>query len=175
MTNSRLLLRLVLVLLILKVGFVSHVSGFSLSKSFIECKIERLHAARRFSFPNDDGGGKEDIDNVGTALTSFGGLSSTRFPYGNPDDMDRLFSNLNYDVNRTGNEETAGQSRVKVVAAVRKKGSLATATALVTGTTIGAGILALPAVSLSAGTLPSTVVLCMCKATLQLHPGGHHR
>ena len=155
-----------LLLLLLKVGFVSRVSGFSFSKSCIGYKIERLPLARRLSSPNDDGGGKEDVNDVGATLTSFGGLSSTRFPYGNPDDVDRLFSNLNYDVNRTGNEETAGQSRVKVVAAVRKKGSLATATALVTGTTIGAGILALPAVSLSAGTLPSTVVLCMCKATL---------
>jgi tyrosine-specific transport protein len=55
----------------------------------------------------------------------------------------RLFSNIEFD----GNKLT------------HQSGSVLGGTALIAGTTIGAGILALPAVTLSSGVLPSTVLL----------------
>jgi len=45
---------------------------------------------------------------------------------------------------------------------VRKEGSVAAAVTLVCGTTVGAGILALPAVSLNSGAVPSSAVLVLC-------------
>ncbi|OUC14325.1 MAG: tyrosine transporter [Alkalinema sp. CACIAM 70d] len=57
----------------------------------------------------------------------------------------RLFSNLAL---------TAGQLR-------HQPGSVLGATALVAGTTIGAGVLALPAVTLPAGVIPSTIALLL--------------
>jgi len=45
---------------------------------------------------------------------------------------------------------------------VRKEGSVAAAVTLVCGTTVGAGILALPAVSLNSGAVPSSTVLVLC-------------
>ena len=61
--------------------------------------------------------------------------------------VDRWFSNLDYD----------SDGIVK-----RQEGSIASATALVCGTSVGAGILALPAVSVSAGCIPSSTVLFLC-------------
>jgi len=57
--------------------------------------------------------------------------------------VDRLFSNL---------EEADGKIQ-------RKEGSVVGATALVAGTTVGAGILALPAATVSTGVIPSSAVL----------------
>ncbi|MGD1908581.1 MAG: amino acid permease [Leptolyngbyaceae cyanobacterium] len=57
--------------------------------------------------------------------------------------MTRLFSNLEFDG----------------VGFIHRPGSLAACTALISGTTVGAGILALPAVTLPAGVLPSTAIL----------------
>jgi tyrosine-specific transport protein len=95
---------------------------------------------------------------------SYGGIDGNRFPYGDPSNVDRLFSNLNYEKTSGaaggGNSDGVGRALV----AERKEGSLLAATSLVTGTTIGAGILALPAVSLPAGTIPSTLVLVACWA-----------
>ena len=55
----------------------------------------------------------------------------------------RLFSNLSFDGNKL----------------VHKPGSVIGSTALIAGTTVGAGILALPAVTLPSGVLPSTALL----------------
>ncbi|MEL6163586.1 MAG: aromatic amino acid transport family protein [Cyanobacteria bacterium J06628_3] len=55
----------------------------------------------------------------------------------------RLFSNLSFDGNKL----------------VHKPGSVVGSTALIAGTTVGAGILALPAVTLPSGVLPSTALL----------------
>lgn len=55
----------------------------------------------------------------------------------------RLFSNLSVDGNKL----------------VHKPGSVVGSTALIAGTTVGAGILALPAVTLPSGVLPSTALL----------------
>ncbi|MBV6621404.1 MAG: tyrosine transporter [Rivularia sp. (in: Bacteria)] len=55
----------------------------------------------------------------------------------------RLFSNVSFDGNKF----------------VRKPGSVFGSTALIAGTTVGAGILALPAVTLPSGVLPSTALL----------------
>ncbi|MEL7246728.1 MAG: aromatic amino acid transport family protein, partial [Cyanobacteria bacterium J06573_2] len=55
----------------------------------------------------------------------------------------RLFSNLSFDGNKL----------------VHKPGSVLGSTALIAGTTVGAGILALPAVTLPSGVLPSTALL----------------
>ena len=95
---------------------------------------------------------------------SYGGIDGNRFPYGDPSNVDRLFSNLNYE--KTGGTAGGGNSEGvgRALVAERKEGSLLAATSLVTGTTIGAGILALPAVSLPAGTIPSTLVLVACWA-----------
>lgn len=58
-------------------------------------------------------------------------------------EVTRLFSNLEPDGNRLSHQP----------------GSLLGCTALVAGTTVGAGILALPAVTLPSGVVPSTVML----------------
>ena len=55
----------------------------------------------------------------------------------------RLFSNLSFDKNKL----------------IHKPGSVVGSTALIAGTTVGAGILALPAVTLPTGVLPSTALL----------------
>jgi tyrosine-specific transport protein len=55
----------------------------------------------------------------------------------------RLFSNLSFDGNKL----------------IHKAGSVFESTALIAGTTVGAGILALPAVTLPSGVLPSTALL----------------
>ncbi|WP_414619339.1 amino acid permease [Calothrix sp. CCY 0018] len=55
----------------------------------------------------------------------------------------RLFSNLSFDENKL----------------IHKPGSVVGSTALIAGTTVGAGILALPAVTLPSGVLPSTALL----------------
>ena len=94
-------------------------------------------------------------DDDGT--TTYGGIDTSRFPYGDPTEVDRLFSNLNY----AEGGESGGDGGGGLVAG-RKEGSLTAATALVTGTTIGAGILALPAVSLPSGTVPSSTALVLC-------------
>lgn len=60
-----------------------------------------------------------------------------------PDQSTRLFSHLKFD---------GGQLN-------HQPGSLLGSTALITGTTIGAGILALPAVTLPSGVLPSNVAI----------------
>ena len=60
------------------------------------------------------------------------------------DQLGRFFSNIKYDDDAT---------------AARSEGSVFGAAALVTGTTVGAGILALPAVTLSSGLGPSSLLL----------------
>lgn len=62
-----------------------------------------------------------------------------------PDQSTRLFSHLKFDGERLNHQP----------------GSLLGSTALITGTTIGAGILALPAVTLPSGVLPSNVAICL--------------
>ncbi|BAY33325.1 aromatic amino acid permease [Nostoc carneum NIES-2107] len=61
----------------------------------------------------------------------------------NQEQVTRLFSNLEFDGNQLSHQP----------------GSLLGSTALIAGTTVGAGILALPAVTLPSGVVPSTVLL----------------
>jgi len=67
-----------------------------------------------------------------------------------------FFNNLQYpdDVDAEGSE-CGGKP-------VRKEGSVAAAITLVCGTTVGAGVLALPAVSLNSGAVPSSAALVFC-------------
>ena len=62
-----------------------------------------------------------------------------------PDQSTRLFSHLKFDGEHLNHQP----------------GSFLGSTALITGTTIGAGILALPAVTLPSGVLPSNVAICL--------------
>lgn len=64
-------------------------------------------------------------------------------------------SNLKYDVN------VDEESGVETLVSRREAGSVFGAAALIAGTTIGAGILALPAVTAPAGFIPSTGALCV--------------
>jgi hypothetical protein len=66
----------------------------------------------------------------------------------------RLWSNLSTSSSPTGQRESL----------VRDKGSMSGAVFLVAGTTVGAGILALPAETRSAGCLASTVAIVVCWA-----------
>ncbi len=61
----------------------------------------------------------------------------------NQEPVTRLFSNLEFDGNQLSHQP----------------GSVLGSTALIAGTTVGAGILALPAVTLPSGVIPSTVLL----------------
>ncbi|MFM6139948.1 MAG: aromatic amino acid transport family protein, partial [Sphaerospermopsis kisseleviana] len=60
-----------------------------------------------------------------------------------PKQVTRLFSHLEFDGNKLNHQP----------------GSVLGSTALIAGTTVGAGILALPAVTLPSGILPSTIVI----------------
>ncbi|GAB5370193.1 hypothetical protein AAMO2058_001471600 [Amorphochlora amoebiformis] len=64
--------------------------------------------------------------------------------------LDRFWSNL---------ARTEGDKEPKLL---HSPGSVLGASALVAGTTVGAGVLALPAVTLPSGFLPSTLVLSLC-------------
>lgn len=94
---------------------------------------------------NSDGGGEGGNDR-GVALQDRGGVSKDRlaFPLYSAREVDRLFSTL----------EPCDVSGFK-----RKPSNLLGATALVSGTAVGAGILALPAATLQAGLIPSSVGL----------------
>ena len=116
----------------------------------------------RFAKANFRQYAKNDIATVGSeddALeqsrakdSHLGNLAPTEFK-DFPLSPNRFFSNVQF-VDSEGGD----------VIVVRKEGSLGAAVALVTGTTVGAGILALPAVSLASGALPSTVALVGCWA-----------
>lgn len=71
----------------------------------------------------------------------------------------RLFSTLQYQSTTSPTPTTTSSSRPVVVVATHATGSVGAAAALVTGTTVGAGILALPAATAPAGFLPSSVAL----------------
>ncbi len=84
-------------------------------------------------------------------------------------DVPRLYSNIEYETvvlpaaSTTSIDNTSSSSitaRVEKRVARHAAGSTLGAAALVAGTTVGAGILALPAATVSSGIIPSTVGLC---------------
>lgn len=81
---------------------------------------------------------------------SMGGIDEDRFtfPELRSGEVQRLFSSLEYEEDEDG-----------VVQSTHKKGSIISAVALVSGTTIGAGVLALPHATAAAGFLPSSAAL----------------
>ena len=70
----------------------------------------------------------------------------------------RMFSSLDYNTNEHG----------RVVSADHVSGSVIGAAALITGTTVGAGVLALPASTASAGYLPSSLGLIVAWAFMNM-------
>lgn len=94
----------------------------------------------------DEEGARNSGGDQGVVLQDRGGVSKDRlaFPQFGTREVDRLFSTL----------EPCDVSGFK-----RKPSNLLGATALVGGTAVGAGILALPAATLQAGLLPSSVGL----------------
>jgi Tryptophan/tyrosine permease family len=78
----------------------------------------------------------------------------------------RLYSSLQY---TTGSGCHNG-SATTTMAAIHAPGSVASAVALITGTTVGAGVLALPTATAAAGWVPST--LAMVAAWLLLTTSG---
>lgn len=91
---------------------------------------------------------EEDREGGRVALVDRGGVSKDRLAFEElgTREVDRLFSTL----------EPCDVSGYR-----HKPGNLLSATALVGGTTVGAGILALPAATLQAGLIPSSVGLIM--------------
>ena len=73
-------------------------------------------------------------------------------------EVPRLFSNIQYKRNTDDGTDNIGESKVM---AMHAAGSTLGAAALVAGTTIGAGVLALPAATVSSGFLPSTGALIL--------------
>jgi len=84
-------------------------------------------------------------------------------------DVPRLYSNIEYDtvvlpasstISIDNTSSSSITARVEKRVARHAAGSTLGAAALVAGTTVGAGILALPAATVSSGFIPSTVGLC---------------
>jgi tyrosine-specific transport protein len=92
-------------------------------------------------------------DNKLTLESWMGEVDRTRYAYpellSSSGDVTRVFSSLTYKTS-----ETTGK-----ISAIHTTGSTLGAAALVSGTTIGAGILALPTATISSGFLPSTVAM----------------
>lgn len=72
------------------------------------------------------------------------------FPELESGEVTRMFSSLEYSTSENGK-----------MSAIHASGSTLGAAALVAGTTVGAGVLALPAATAAAGFLPSTAALCL--------------
>jgi tyrosine-specific transport protein len=86
------------------------------------------------------------------------------FPEYETGEIPRMFSSLEYTTTHHGDDEEGSKNGMKkkkkvVVAARHAAGSVLGAAALVAGTTVGAGVLALPAATAPAGFVPSTVAL----------------
>lgn len=85
------------------------------------------------------------------------------FPEYNSGEIPRLFSSLEYHYQAVEEEEGTSQNNSNnkrvIVSATHAAGSVVAAASLIAGTTVGAGVLALPAATASAGFLPSTVAL----------------
>jgi tyrosine-specific transport protein len=84
-------------------------------------------------------------------------VNETRLAY--PDyaygTVPRLYSSLQYQSNRSENTTALTATR----SLYHAPGSVASAVALITGTTVGAGVLALPTATAAAGLIPSTLAL----------------
>jgi tyrosine-specific transport protein len=91
---------------------------------------------------------------------SMGSVDDSRIIYPEIDsgEVNRLFSSLQYTQN----------SQNQVVGATHAPGSVMGAAALVTGTTVGAGVLALPAATFSTGFVPSTVALLIAYVIMNM-------